>query len=304
MSIRFDERVAIVTGAGQGLGRAHALELARRGAKVVVNDLGGNLDGTGGSSEAAMKVVGEIEAMGGTAMANGASVADETGMANMVKEVMDRFGRIDILINNAGILRDKSFAKMEVGDFRAVLEVHLMGSVIATKAVWPVMKAQQYGRILMTTSSSGLYGNFGQANYGAAKLGLAGFMNTLKIEGQKDNIRVNAISPVAATRMTESLFPPAALDKFRPELVTPAVIYLVQDEAPTGEIICAGAGVFAKAIVLETTGAYLGDAPTAEDVAAKMGTITDQADAKYMFQGNEQTMKFLALAGLDLSKAS
>ena len=202
MTIRFDGKVAIVTGAGGGLGRAHALEFARRGAKVVVNDLGGAVDGSGGNSQAAEAVVTEIKAAGGTAIANGASVTDDAGVAHLVKQTIDAFGRIDILIANAGILRDKSFAKMEIKDFEAVMTVHLMGTVKPAKAVWQIMRDQQYGRIVVTTSSTGLYGNFGQTNYGAAKLVLVGFMNTLKLEGAKDNIKVNAISPVAATRMT------------------------------------------------------------------------------------------------------
>jgi NAD(P)-dependent dehydrogenase (short-subunit alcohol dehydrogenase family) len=234
MAIRFDGTVAIVTGAGGGLGRAHALELAHRGAKVVVNDLGGAVDGTGGSSEAAEKVVAEIKAAGGEAIANGSSVTDDAGVANMVKQTMDAFGRIDILIANAGILRDKSFAKMELKDFDAVMAVHVMGSVKPAKAVWQIMRDQQYGRIVVTTSSTGLYGNFGQSNYGTAKLGLIGFMNTLKLEGAKDNIRVNAICPVAATRMTENLMPPETLALLKPEFVTPAVVYLVSEDAPTG----------------------------------------------------------------------
>ncbi len=221
MSLRFDGKVAIVTGAGGGLGRAHALELARRGAKVVVNDLGASVDGSGGSSEAAEKVVAEIRDSGGEAIANGSSVTDDQGVANLARQTLDAFGRADILINNAGILRDKSFAKMEMKDFEFVVDVHLMGSVKVTKAFWPVMKEQQYGRIVMTTSSTGLYGNFGQTNYGAAKLGLVGFMNTLKIEGQKDNIKVNTICPVAATRMTEDLMPEEALKMLQPEFVTP-----------------------------------------------------------------------------------
>ena len=203
MTIRFDGKVAIVTGAGGGLGRAHALDFAKRGAKVVVNDLGGAVDGTGGSSDAAQKVVAEIEAAGGTAIANGASVADDAGVAHLVKQTMDAFGRVDILIANAGILRDKSFAKMELADFNAVMAVHVMGTVKPVKALWQIMRDQQYGRIVVTTSSTGLYGNFGQTNYGCAKLGLVEFMNTLKLEGAKDNIKVNAICPVAATRMTE-----------------------------------------------------------------------------------------------------
>ena len=245
--IRFDGKVAIVTGAGGGLGRQHALELARRGAKVVINDLGGSVDGSGGSSAAADKVVEEIKALGGEAIANGASVTDDAGVKHLVDQTMEAFGRIDILIANAGILRDKSFSKMEIADVEVVLAVHVMGTIKPAKAVWEIMKAQNYGRIVVTTSSTGLYGNFGQTNYGAAKLGLVGFMNTLKLEGQKNNIRVNAISPVAATRMTENLMPPEMLDKLRPEFVTPGVVYLVSEDAPTGVVLTAGAGVFATA---------------------------------------------------------
>ena len=224
--IRFDGKVAIVTGAGGGLGRAHALELARRGAKVVVNDLGGAVDGSGGSSEAAEHTVAEIKATGGEALANGSSVTDDTGVAHMIAQAMDAWGRIDILIANAGVLRDKSFSKMEIADFEFVVDVHLMGTVKPTKAVWEIMRAQNYGRIVVTTSSTGLYGNFGQTNYGAAKLSLVGFMNSLKLEGQKNNIHVNAISPVAGTRMTENLMPPEALKRLAPEYVTPGVVYL------------------------------------------------------------------------------
>ena len=223
MSIRFDGKVAIVTGAGGGLGREHALELARRGAKVVVNDLGGAVDGTGGSSAAAAKVVDEIEALGGDAIANGGSVSDPAGAQSMVDDAVKAYGTADILINNAGILRDKSFKKMTHDDFEAVVKVHLIGSMYCTKAVWPVMEAKGYGRIVMTTSSSGLYGNFGQSNYGAAKLGLVGLMNTLKLEGGRKGVRVNTIAPVAATRMTADIgIPEEVMQKLKPELVTPA----------------------------------------------------------------------------------
>ncbi len=294
MAIRFDGKVAIVTGAGGGLGRQHALELARRGAKVVVNDLGGSMDGSGGSSDAAQKVVEEIKALGGEAIANGASVTDDAGVANLVKQTMDAFGRIDILIANAGILRDKSFSKMEIADFEAVMNVHVMGTVKPAKAVWDIMKAQKYGRIVVTTSSTGLYGNFGQANYGAAKLGLVGFMNTLKIEGQKDNIKVNAISPVAATRMTESLMPPEMLNMLKPDYVTPGVVYLVSEDAPTGAILTAGAGVFALSQIVETRGVFLGHGGfSADDVAANWSKITDASNAKAYFMGGEQTGKFM-----------
>lgn len=295
MSIRFDGKVAIVTGAGGGLGRAHALELARRGAKVVINDLGGTVDGSGGSSEAAKKVVEEIKTFGGTAIANGASVTDDAGVAGLVKQTLDAFGRIDILINNAGVLRDKSFTKMEIKDFEFVLDVHLVGSVKVTKACWETMKAQQYGRIVMTSSSSGLYGNFGQTNYGAAKLGLVGFMNTLKLEGQKDNIRVNALAPVAGTRMTENLMPAQALEALKPEFVTPGVIYLVSEDAPNGVILAAGGGAFAVAQIVESNGAFLGhQGLTAEKVAENWSKIADMTGAKAYFMGGEQTQKFFA----------
>ena len=243
--IRFDGKVAIVTGAGGGLGRQHALELARRGAKVVVNDLGSSVDGSGGSSEAAAAVVAEIKAAGGAAIANGSSVTDDAGVERMVNEAMNAWGRVDILIANAGVLRDKSFAKMEMADFEFVLSVHLMGTVKPAKAVWETMKAQNYGRSVVTTSSSGLYGNFGQTNYGAAKLGIVGFMNTLKLEGQKNNIHVNAIAPVAATRMTQNLMPPEITARLAPEAVTPGVVFLCSDMARfiTGQNIVIDGGM-------------------------------------------------------------
>src|SRR5579871_3417603 len=258
MTIRFDGKVAIVTGAGGGLGRAHALEFARRGARVVVNDLGGAVDGTGGSLEAAEKVVAEIKAAGREGIANGASVTDDSGVDHLVKQTLDSFGRVDVLIANAGILRDKSFGKMELKDFTAVMDVHVMGTVKPLKALWQTMREQQYGRIVVTTSSTGLYGNFGQANYGAAKLALVGLMHTLKLEGAKDNVRINAICPVAATRMTESLMPPPMLDQLKPEFVTPGVVFLASDDAPTGVILTAGAGVFSAAEMVETSGINLG----------------------------------------------
>lgn len=296
--IRFDGKVVIVTGAGGGLGRCHALEFARRGARVVVNDLGGSVDGSGGSSEAAQKVVAEIEAMGGEAMADGASVTDDAGVANLVKTTMERFGRIDILIANAGILRDKSFSKMELEDFHAVMAVHVLGTVKPAKAVWEIMRTQNYGRIVVTTSSSGLYGNFGQANYGAAKLALVGFMNTLKIEGAKNNIRVNAISPVAATRMTENLgLPPQMLEALRPEAVTPGVIYLASEDAPTGAILTAGAGVFAIAKMYETSGIVMGADFKAEDIRDQWAAISDPEGQEAYEQGGGQTIKFMKKLG-------
>ncbi|MDE2265249.1 MAG: SDR family NAD(P)-dependent oxidoreductase [Alphaproteobacteria bacterium] len=294
MAIRFDGKVAIVTGAGGGLGRAHALELARRGAKVVINDLGGAVDGTGGNSQAAEAVVAEIKAAGGTAIANGASVADDAGVAHLVKQTMEAFGRIDILVANAGILRDKSFSKMELKDFDAVMAVHLMGTVKPCKAMWQIMRDQQYGRIVVTTSSTGLYGNFGQTNYGAAKLSLVGFMNTLKLEGAKDNIKVNAVCPVAGTRMTENLMPPNVLEMLKPEYVTPGVVYLASEEAPTGVILTAAAGVFAAAQIEETDGVNLGHKATADDVASNWAKIADFSTAKHYFQGSEQSQKFFA----------
>jgi NAD(P)-dependent dehydrogenase (short-subunit alcohol dehydrogenase family) len=294
MAINFANKVAIVTGAGGGLGRAHALHLARLGAKVVINDLGGSLDGSGGNSAASEKVVAEIIAAGGEAIANGASVSDDAGVAHLIKQTMDKWGRIDVLIANAGILRDKSFAKMELKDFEAVVNVHLMGTVKPAKAVWDIMKVQSYGRIVVTTSSTGLYGNFGQTNYGAAKLSLVGFMNSLKLEGAKDNIKVNALCPVAATRMTEALMPPAVLEMLKPEFVSPAMAYLASEEAPTGMIITAAAGVFAAAQIMETDGINLGHGASADDIAKHFSQIADWASAKHYGQGGEQNAKFLA----------
>ena len=258
MAIEFKGRVAIVTGAGGGLGREHALALAARGARVLVNDLGGTRDGSGGSSSAAQAVVDEIRAAGGEALANGASVTDPVAVQAMVQQAVDAWGRVDILVNNAGILRDKTFAKMELADFQLVVDVHLMGAVYCTKAVWALMNAQQYGRIVMTTSSSGLYGNFGQSNYGAAKMALVGLMQTLSLEGAKNNIRVNCLAPTAATRMTEGLMPQEVLDALKPEAVVPAMLVLAHESAPTRTILCAGAGTFEAAHVTLTSGIHLG----------------------------------------------
>ncbi len=298
MTIRFDNQVAIVTGAGGGLGRAYALELARRGAKVVVNDLGVARDGTG-HSDAALKVVEEIAALGGEAIANGGSVTDYDQMAAMVAETCDRWGGVHILINNAGVLRDKSFAKMEPADFRFVVDVHLNGSAHCTKAVWETMRAQNYGRILMTASSTGLFGNFGQANYGAAKLGLAGLTKTLYLEGAKNNIRVNTIAPVAGTRMTEDIFPEAAFDAFNPDAVVPAALYLVSQDAPTNAIVGAGAGVFQASYVTLTRGIRLaGEDLTPEGVAAHWAAITDRTGEIVPQSGSEQAQSIFArLAG-------
>ena len=304
MTIRYDDRVAIVTGAGNGLGRCHAIELAKRGARVVVNDLGGAKDGTGGSSEAALAVVAEIEALGGEAMANGANVARFHEVQAMVEQTMARWGRVDILVNNAGILRDKSFAKGGMDDFALVLDVHLMGSVYCTKACWDIMRAQEYGRIVVTTSSSGLYGNFGQTNYGAAKMGVIGMMNTLVQEGAKYNIRVNALAPTAATRMTEGLIPEKAFELLTPEKVTPAVLYLVSEDAPGHTILCAGAGSYAVAKIVETQGAWLPEAEqTPEGIAAHWERISSPEGERALQAGFEQTGKMLTLAaqGLGIS---
>ncbi len=297
MGLDFKGRVAIVTGAGGGLGRQHALALAARGAKVVVNDLGGTLDGAGGSATAAQAVVDEIRAAGGEAIANGASVTDFAAVQAMVQQAMDTWGRVDILVNNAGVLRDKSFAKMDLTDFRLVLEVHLMGAVHCSKAVWPIMTAQQYGRIVMTTSSSGLYGNFGQSNYGAAKLALVGLMQTLSIEGERQGIRVNCLAPTAATRMTENLFPADMLSAFGPAAVVPAMLVLAGDDAPTRTTLCAGAGGFESAHVTLTRGAFIGSGPDApEQLAAHLGEVTDRTGETVPGSGAAQGLNELRLA--------
>jgi NAD(P)-dependent dehydrogenase (short-subunit alcohol dehydrogenase family) len=288
-TIDFKGRVAIVTGAGGGLGRQHALALAARGAKVVVNDLGGARDGSGGSVSAAQAVVDEIEAAGGEAIANGASVTDFEAVQAMVQQAVDTWGRVDILVNNAGILRDKSFAKMEIADFKLVVDVHLMGAVNCTKAVWALMNAQKYGRIVMTTSSSGLYGNFGQSNYGAAKLALVGLMQTLSIEGAKNDIRVNCLAPTAATRMTEDLFPPEMLEAFQPEAVVPAMLVLAAQDAPNRTVLCAGAGVFEAAHITLTQGVWLGNGPdAAEQLAARLAEVTSREGESVPLAGTAQ----------------
>ena len=289
MTIRFDGQVAIVTGAGGGLGREHALAIAARGAKVVVNDLGAARDGSGGSATATEAVVAEIEAAGGEAMANAASVTDSAAVEAMVAEVMARWGRIDILVNNAGILRDKSFAKMDLADFQLVMDVHLMGAVHCTKAVWEIMRTQNYGRIVMTTSSSGLFGNFGQANYGAAKMALVGLMQTLAIEGAKNDIRVNALAPTAHTRMTEDL-QGLPLEALGPELVTPGLIYLVSRDAPTRAILAAGAGGFERAYVTLTQGDFAVGPDAPEQVAARFEAISDRENEIVPEMGAAQGM--------------
>ena len=298
MSLDFTGKTVIVTGSGGGLGRSHALEFARRGANVVVNDLGGSVDGSGGSSEAADAVVKTITDNGGKAISNGSSVTDDKGVATMVEQTLSEYGRIDVLVNNAGVLRDKSFSNMPMSDFEFVVDVHLMGTVKVTHAVFPIMKEQNYGRIVVTTSSSGLYGNFGQSNYGAGKMGVVGMMNTLELEGAKYNIHVNALAPVAWTRMTEDLMPPEAEALLTPESVTPAVVFMSSDQAPSGQIICAGAGVFAAAQVVESPGKLLGLDAAAEDVAANWEEISDLTEAKPLGMGFEQSAKFFALHNL------
>jgi NAD(P)-dependent dehydrogenase (short-subunit alcohol dehydrogenase family) len=278
MAIDLSGRVAVVTGAGGGLGREHALLLARRGAKVVVNDVGGSVAGAGASSTAAEAVVEEIKAAGGQAIANASSVTDYAAVQAMVEEARALWGKVDILVNNAGILRDKSFSKMDLEDFRRVIDVHLMGSVHCTKAVWDYMKAQSYGRIVMTTSSSGLYGNFGQANYGTAKLALVGLMQTLALEGAKHNIRVNCIAPSAGTRMLDGLMSQEMLELLPPAAVSPGVLALVGDDAPSRTILCAGGGAYEQAHITLTRGIYAGtDESSAERVAENWQAIADRS---------------------------
>jgi NAD(P)-dependent dehydrogenase (short-subunit alcohol dehydrogenase family) len=294
MTISFENRVAIVTGAGGGLGREYAKALAARGAKVVVNDLGGARDGTG-HSDMALQVVEEIKAAGGQAMSNGGSVTEYDQMVEMVAKAKEAWGGVHILINNAGILRDKSFAKMEIADFELVLKVHVMGSANCSKAVWELMREQNYGRILMTASSTGLYGNFGQTNYGAAKLGLAGFTKSLYLEGAKNNIRVNTLAPIAGTRMTEDILPPEAFKAFDPVNVVPAALYLVSEDAPSNAIIGAGAGFVHAANITLTHGVMLGEAErTPEGVAAHWADIIDRTGETVPQSGSEQSMAVLA----------
>ena len=301
MSIRFNDQVVIVTGSGHGLGKCHALEFARRGARVVVNDLGAGVDGSGGGSDAARDVVAQIEAEGGEAMENGANVADFAQVEAMVSDVIDKWGRVDVLVNNAGILRDKTFGKMDLADFAAVVDVHLHGSVNCTKAVWEKMCEQEYGRIVLTSSSSGLYGNFGQTNYGAAKMGVVGFMNALWLEGQKYGIKVNALSPIAATRMTENIIPQHILDLLRPDAVTPAVIFLASEDAPNRQIIAAGAGVYARVVIQETPGIFLPeDQRDAEHIAAAWEQLASTDGQVELQVGSEQTTKHIGKAAAAL----
>jgi len=305
MTISFEGQVAIVTGAGNGLGRSHALALAERGAKVVINDLGGARDGSGASSDAAQEVVKLIESKGGEAFAHGANVANFDEVQDMVKQTMEKWGRVDILINNAGILRDKTFSKMDLADFKLVMDVHLMGSVNCTKAVWEIMREQNYGRIVMTTSSSGMYGNFGQTNYGAAKMAVLGFMNTLVLEGAKNNIHINALAPTAATRMTEDLMPPEVLAMLQPEAVTAGALTLCHKEAPTRFILCAGAGGYASTRLFETEGTFIAaEQQSPEAVLEQWDTISDSSVQSELASGMKQSEKFLGKAMAHLKSQS
>ena len=300
MTIQFDDRVVIVTGAGGGLGREHALQFAARGARVVVNDFGGALDGTGGSSGPAEKVAAEIIAAGGEAISHGADVSNVEQVSDMVAMTLAKWGRIDVLVNNAGILRDASFPKTTPESFRAVLDVHLMGSAICSLAVWPHMKAAGYGRIVMTSSTSGMYGNFGQANYAAAKTGLIGLMNVLHIEGGKNNIRVNTLIPGAATRLTEGLLKPEVLALMLPSAVSPAVLFMASEDAPSRTILAAGFGGYARTYVLETEGIYLSPADrTPEAIAHYFDQISDKTTLHEYMDGGGEFMKFLSKAAAD-----
>lgn len=298
MTIDFKGKVAIVTGAGNGLGKSHAIALAARGCKVVVNDLGGARDGSGGSLSAAEEVVNHINASGGEAIADGANVTDERQVADMVKAAMDKWGRIDILVNNAGILRDKTFHKMTLDDFRAVIDVHLVGSVVCTHTVWPVMREQAYGRVIFTSSPSGLHGIFGQANYGAAKAGMIGLMNALHLEGAKYNIKTNILSPSAKTRMTEDLgIPEAILDQMTPEAITAAMLFLVSEDAPSRAIVSCAAGGYARGYIVETDGVYLPpDQQTPEEIAACWNEISSTENVHYYENSAGPNMNFMTKA--------
>ncbi|WP_299280810.1 SDR family NAD(P)-dependent oxidoreductase [uncultured Tateyamaria sp.] len=280
--IDFTDRVAIVTGAGAGLGRSHALGLAARGARVVVNDMGAGAD----------DVAAEIEAAGGRAWAHRADVSDTEAVADMIAQAHAKWGRIDILINNAGILRDKTFAKMDMADFRKVVDVHLIGSANCCHAVWPIMRNQGYGRIVLTASGSGLYGNFGQANYGAAKAAMVGLMNVLHLEGARDDIRINTLAPTAATAMTEGLLPQAALALLAPETITPGVLYLASENGPSRTILSAGGGTFAVTQIRETQGTLIKGEITPEAVEAAWNDITDNTEAQDLENAFAQTRKY------------
>lgn len=290
-NIDFSGRVAIVTGAGAGLGRMHALELAKRGAKVVINDLGGSRDGVGASDAAANKVVDEIKALGGEAVPNFDNVATVAGGENIVKTAIDAYGKVDILINNAGILRDKSFVKMEEENWDAVMAVHLKGSYCVSRPAYINMRENGYGRIVMTTSGAGIFGNFGQTNYSAAKSGIVGLTNALKLEGAKYNIKVNVLAPVAASRLTEDVMPPEFLDKLKPDFVTPVVLYMCSEQCQdTGMIINAALGYYSRSAMLTGPGAIISDGkkiPTPEEVMENWGKITSLENPKLFNQVNE-----------------
>ncbi len=295
--IRFENRVAIVTGAGNGLGRSHALELARRGAKVVVNDVGGGRDGSGTSQTASNEVVETIRSMGGEAISHGADVSNFDDVKDMVEQTVSQWGRVDILINNAGILRDKSFAKMDMDDFKRVLDIHLMGAVYCTKAVWDIMREQEYGRIVMTTSASGLYGNFGQANYSTAKMAVIGLMNTLVQEGANRNIRVNALSPTAGTRMTKDLLPDNVYEMMTSEAVSAGAMLLCHEDAPNRYILCAGVGGYSSTRLFETEGIYLPQQDqNPETILEHWDSISDISQQSEMEAGSKQIEKFLIKA--------
>ena len=297
MQIRFDNKVVIVTGAGSGLGRSYAIALASRGAKVLINDLGSSLDGSGRSVNIASNVAKEIVESGGEALADNSDVTDKKSVDKMIKKVLSAWGRVDVLVNNAGILRDKSFSKITIEDFKAVIDVHLNGSMICSKAVWDYMKKQKSGNIIMTTSSSGLYGNFGQSNYGSAKMGVIGLMNVLAIEGEKYGIVVNAISPTASTRMTKNILESEILNLLDVESVTAALIYLASEFSKTRTILAAGAGGYAVSRILETEGIYLSpDDQSPENIHKNFSKIIDSHNAQYLSQGWMQTMKFVKKA--------
>ena len=296
-AFNFDNRVAVVTGAGSGLGRSHAKALAAKGAKVVVNDLGTDVDGVGSSLSAAESVVKEIIDSGGIAIPNGANVTNEDQVNDLVDDVLDKWGRIDILVNNAGILRDKTFANMSLSDFRAVVDTHLMGAVTCCKAVWKIMCSQEYGRIVMTSSSSGLYGNFGQSNYGAAKMALIGLMNVLSLEGAKHGVVVNALAPIASTRMTKGLLPKEALDLLTVESVSVGLLYLASEHGKSRLILSAGAGGYASTIISETEGIFLGkESQSLEEVLKHINKITDRNKSEIYSEGWYQTKKFIQKA--------
>ena len=295
--VSFEDKTVIVTGAGNGLGKSYALEFAKRGANVVVNDLGGSVDGSGSGSSPADEVVEEIKNNGGNAVANYDSVATKEGGASIIDTALNEFGSIHSVVNNAGILRDKSFHKVTLEDFNLVMDVHFQGSLNCTHTIFPIMREQEYGRIIFTSSSSGVFGNFGQTNYGSAKMAMVGLMNTLKLEGQNKNVFTNSITPVAYTRMTEGLIPEDFGKNLQPEFITPAVIFLASENAPNGAIIAAGAGVFSRIFIHETMGVSLGmgEDMTPENIHANWDNISDMTDARALQNGGEQTLKFLSL---------